>query len=163
MRHFFIIIIITISFAKCIDVQNKKNENQNLLDNIYGTDTLSIKAWFADCGEWGGHEERFDIFRKNEDSLGIHYLKDTVNCSGPRYFNKSIVNEYYKNLDNKEQMAIIVFIEELICKSFNDEGISNAANSYFVTRKVGDLNIVYHNYRRNWNEFEKLKNNLAKP
>jgi hypothetical protein len=162
MKQIMIYFTILILFFSCSECQNKDSENKNLLQNIKGTDTLTIEAKFADCGEWGGHIERFDIFRKNDNTL-IHYSRDTINCPDPSCFNRRIVEEWSNELSEKGQMMIIYFIHELINKSFNNEAISNAGNFYSVKRNFGHLNIGYIYYNRDWKGFENLKNSLKNP
>jgi hypothetical protein len=162
MKQFYtyIAIAILISIISCSESQNNKNENENLLNNIYGSDTLIIEARFADCGEWGGHKERFEIYRKNDNNLSVHYSRDTVNCPDPSYFNRRIVEEWSGKLSKEDQLTVIKFINELITMSFKDEGECNTANYYSITRRNKKLNMEYHNFTRDWKGFINFRNTL---
>ena len=149
----FIIFIIS-----CSNIHKNEDKTREFFKNIIGEDTLTIQARFADCGEWGGHHERLDIYRKVDGNLWIHYLKDSVTCPDPTFFNRHLVNERNDKLTEEGQLAVYDFINEILDRSLNtDEGIGNAANSYIVTRKFDNLNIEYHNFNLNWTGFDKLK------
>jgi hypothetical protein len=163
MKILELLIILLFLTISCSKTPLKNTEIKNLLQNIKDTDTITIEAKFADCGEWGGHIERFDILRKNDNTLSVHYSRDTVNCPDPSCFNRRIIEEWINKLSDKDQVLIINFIHELIDKSFNNEGISNAGNFYSVKRNFGHLNIGYINYNKDWKGFENLKNSLKNP
>ena len=130
---------------------------------------MVLKAFFADCGEWGGHHETFNIFRVNlENELAFVYERDTVKCFDPQLFNRRIVERIEGSISNEQSIFIEEYLIAVLRKSFDKEGPSNAGNGYTIQQKGYDywidsipmLNIRYSNYRRDWIEFETLKEKL---
>lgn len=157
-----ILLISTLSFfVSCSNSNNKSDEKLNLLDNIYGNDTLTIKVLFADCEEWGGHTERMDIYRKDNKTLMLNYQKDTVNCPDPDKFDRKIIDKWTTELSETNQVDILNFIHELTDMSFKDEGISNASNYYIINRNISNLKIEYSNYGMDWSGFKDLKSKIT--
>ena len=55
---------------------------KRILGNVMGSNRLELTASFDECGEWGGHNESFDIYRENK-ILYAKYLEDIVDCKNP--------------------------------------------------------------------------------
>lgn len=75
MKNCFAILLL-ILFISC-----SKSSNINYsFDNILSyKDTLFIKSRFADCGEWGGHNEIIKIYFEKEKTK-LTYTKYKVDC-----------------------------------------------------------------------------------
>ncbi len=129
------------------------------LDNLKGSDTLVLKGRFADCGEWGGHQEVIRIYGQDNGVYAM-YERDTVKCPDPSYFDRRIVERLSGELDQAKQQRVVAYLQELTERTFHDEGISNAGDSYTATRERMGLELVYRNYHQDWNRFTELKQSL---
>jgi hypothetical protein len=129
------------------------------LDNLRGSDTLVLMGHFADCGEWGGHHEVIKIFRQDKSLLAT-YERDTVKCPDPSYFDRRIVDRLDGKLDRTKERLVVAYLQEMVERSFLDEGISNAGDVYVAIREGMGLELVYRNYHQNWNGFVELKRSL---
>lgn len=149
----------------CTDNRNgldddNKSGSEEVLGNLYGADTLTIKAQFSDCGEWGGHSERIDIYR-DDISLVALYRRDTVNCPNPALFNRRLIETSTLPLSDEDQKDVIHFLKAILESSFREPGISHAGSYYSVSKSGGELKINYHHMYGEWDGFEELKKSIT--
>lgn len=95
--------------------------NDGILGNINGGVELEILARFDECGEGGGHEEKFRIYRVNNKDLFIDFLLDTVKCN-PFYslFPKFVKLKTIK-LTKKEESLIVSNLSILLKNSLKNQ------------------------------------------
>ena len=83
--YLLLFLIITISCQNSKETEIVKDDifdvfDNGILGNINGAIELEITAYFDECGEWGGHQEKFRIYRINNKNLFVDFLLDTVDC-----------------------------------------------------------------------------------
>lgn len=156
-RMAFVSSVVALCMFSCSQQSTEKTVSG--LDNLRGSDTLVLMGRFADCGEWGGHREVIKIFRQ-ENGLLATYERDTVKCPDPSYFDRRIVERLSGELDQAKQQRVVAYLQELTERTFYDEGISNAGDSYTATRERMGLELVYRNYHQDWKRFAELKLSL---
>ncbi|MBK7886789.1 MAG: hypothetical protein IPJ86_05625 [Bacteroidetes bacterium] len=105
------------------------------------------------------------VFRTDDKILKLLYHKDTVNCDEQqfkKYPNSKIIEQWTKDLSENDQDQIIDFINDVVDRSFKDEGHSHAGDHYMVTRNRSNyLTIRYSNYHTDWTGFKDLKKKLT--
>ncbi|WP_185288531.1 hypothetical protein [Chryseobacterium lactis] len=147
MKHLSILFILL--FVSCSDHKTSEKSSSGQakysFDNIlptYSTDTLFIKSSFADCGEWGGHEELIKIYR-SEKKLKLTYIKYEVNCRTRDQSGLLQVEKLKKDitLSRFQKMALMNYMECLMRSQFLDKEISHAGNSFTLESTKGNLKI----------------------
>jgi hypothetical protein len=142
------------------------SEEQNTvtsnLEGIRGSDTLFIAGYFDDCEEWGGHSETIRVFRTQGEIVRAEYERDTVNCPNPDLFNRRVIERKLADLNPEQQALVVSFAQEVVERSFDEERLGNAGNTYSVSRppfEFGGLQAVYRTEAK-WHAFEDLKKKL---
>ncbi|PWN69916.1 hypothetical protein C1631_007840 [Chryseobacterium phosphatilyticum] len=150
MRNLSILFIL-ILLTSCSDTTTREKSNvrptQYSFDNMipdYSTDTLFIKSSFADCGEWGGHEELIKIYRL-EKKFKLTYIKYEVNCEARDQFGLTQIEKFNKNitLSQFQKMALMNYMERLMKSQFLDKEISHSGNYFSLENTKGNLKISY--------------------
>ncbi|WP_346983276.1 hypothetical protein [Chryseobacterium sp. POE27] len=142
MKNYFAFLFL-ILISSC-----SKNSNVNYsFDNILSyKDTLFIKSKFADCGEWGGHDEIIEIYSENKQTKLI-YTKYNVDC-GVRDNKGSIVQneEIKKNivLSASQKVGLMNYINNLLHYTFMDNEFGNSGNSFSVEDSENQLKISHY-------------------
>lgn len=83
--------MVFIAFVCCqkeVEKQTNATRNKAAIDffepadlGAFGSDVrLIIYANFDECGEWGGHKERFEIFAKKNQAFYAKYTRTKVDC-----------------------------------------------------------------------------------
>lgn len=133
-------ILILMFFVSCSDKEIVKQTDQQLkysFDNILSynnEDTLFIKSRFADCGEWGGHNEVIKIYR-SERKIKLAYIKYKVDCgnrdkNGSIIQNQDITDNF--TLSNSQQASVMNYMNNLMKLKFIDPEFGNSGNSFSV-------------------------------
>lgn len=112
---------------------NFQENNDGLVNFLQINDTLFIKAYFSECGEWGGHREIIRLYRNSEDSLIGQLIIDTVYCDNligvgdessldenPR----KIIKDIKKELNKEDEKRINLFIHRILELKLNHEAKS---------------------------------------
>lgn len=139
MKNLFAILLIILS------VSCSKSSNINYsFDNILSyKDTIFVKSRFADCGEWGGHNEIIKIYTEKEQTKLI-YTKYGVDC-GVRDSTGSIVQneEVKKNivLSTSQKAGLMNYINNLMHYKFIENEFGNSGNSFSVEDSENQLKI----------------------
>lgn len=142
MKNCFAILLL-ILFISC-----SKSSNINYsFDNILSyKDTLFIKSRFADCGEWGGHNEIIKIYSEKEKTK-LTYTKYKVDC-GIRDNKGSIVQneEVKKNivLSTSQKDGLMNYINNLMHYKFMENEFGNSGNSFSVEDSENQLKISHY-------------------
>ena len=133
-------ILILIFFVSCSDKEIVKDTDQQLkysFDNILSynnEDTIFIKSRFADCGEWGGHNELIKIYRSDR-KIKLAYIKYKVDCSnrdksGSIIQEKDITDNFI--LSHSKQASVMNYMNDLMKLKFIDPEYGNSGNSFSV-------------------------------
>jgi hypothetical protein len=122
-----------------VNCSNKETDQllKYSFDNILSynnEDTLFIKSRFADCGEWGGHEEIIKIYR-SERKIKLAYTKYKVDC-GIRDSLESLIQtkDTVNNitLSNSQQTSVMNYMNNLMKLKFINHEFSNSGNFFSV-------------------------------
>lgn len=145
MKHLSVLFIF-ILFVSCSDHKTSSAQTKYCFDNVlpnYSTDTLFIKSRFADCGEWGGHEELIKIYR-SEKKLKLTYIKYEVNCRTRDQSGLLQVEKLNKNikLSRFQKLALMNYMESLMKTQFLNKEISNAGNYFTLEDTKGNLKLT---------------------
>lgn len=107
---------------------------------------LILYANFDECGEWGGHNETFEIFAKEDKEFYAKYKRTKVDCDkigalyGKPEFQQPYVDKEIK-LAAKQKIAINNYLEQLI-RSKIKEGFSGNAGQNFGAIKTDSTLII---------------------
>ena len=163
--YLLLIVLATFSCSNSTD-SSAYNPNRG---GTFLRDTLELRAHFADCGEWGGHHEIFEVVQvKLKHEFSYKYTRDTIDCPNPQLSTRRIVERREGSLSYAQWKLIEKYLGNLLNKSFDREGFSNAADLYIAQQKGYDysfdstpiLNLTYSNYRMDWNGYKELKDHL---
>ena len=86
---------------------------QRILGNVMGLNRLELTASFDECGEWGGHDEKFDIYREDK-ILFVEYIQDIVDCKDPYAENRKIAERKTLQLNETHEKAIVNYLNSLL-------------------------------------------------
>ncbi|REC77086.1 hypothetical protein DRF60_11735 [Chryseobacterium elymi] len=164
------LICLLILFTSCSnkEVSEKTNSGQAgySFENLFynNEDTILIKSQFADCGEWGGHEELLKIY-DSERKIKLAYIKYKINCS-KRDDKGSIVQEkdVTKNfiLSKSQQTVLINYMNNLMRLKFIEREFGNSGNFFSVEDSKGKLRLFqYGNNPHLLNNYNTLMKSLG--
>lgn len=160
--------ITSLPYIQKIEPRIRDTINCNI-HNLLPQDTLIISSYIADCGEFGGHDERIKFYIVDKKLQAVHssdpicdptsfgYSKilDTTFAKKNKYFfNKPIVLT-----EDKAELVRIYLIN--FNKFRRDSSIeSNAPTDFWV--KYKNKTITRHDKWGKWDGFIKLRNELYK-
>lgn len=139
MKNLFAILLIILS------VSCSKSSNINYsFDNILSyKDTIFVKSRFADCGEWGGHNEIIKIYTEKEQTKLI-YTKYGVDCGVKDSTGSIVQNEETKRnivLSTSQKAGLMNYINNLMHYKFIENEFGNSGNSFSVEDSENQLKI----------------------
>lgn len=142
MKNYFLVLLLTLILS-CSKSSNIKYSFDNILSY---EDTVLIKSKFADCGEWGGHDEIIKIYSENKLTKLV-YTKYKVNC-GVRDDKGSIVqNEEVRKkivLSTSQKVGLMNYINNLMHYNFMENEFGNSGNSFSVEDSENQLKISHY-------------------
>ncbi|MGG5210739.1 hypothetical protein ACQWU4_17570 [Chryseobacterium sp. MIQD13] len=149
MKTFFLICLLLL-FTSCsnketlekINLEQSKFSFENILSNN-NEDTIFIKSRFADCGEWGGHEELIKVYR-SERKIKLTYIKYKVSCDRMDSSGLIIQNKYFTTnfiLSDVQQLSLMNYFNNLMKLKFIDKEYGNSGNSFLIEDSKGQLRI----------------------
>ncbi|WP_312173852.1 hypothetical protein [Chryseobacterium sp.] len=142
MKNYFLVLLLTLILS-CSKSSNIKYSFDNILSY---QDTVLIKSKFADCGEWGGHDEIIKIYSENKLTKLV-YTKYKVNC-GVRDDKGSIVqNEEVRKkivLSTSQKVGLMNYINNLMHYNFMENEFGNSGNSFSVEDSENQLKISHY-------------------
>jgi len=159
-----------ISCNKKTEKDNLKPKSSNKVDffepanlGAFGSKTrLIIYAYFDECGEWGGHEESFEIFSKHDQEFYAEYTRTKVDCEkiGALYGKPEFQQAYVKKelkLENKQKVAINKYLLSLL-KSKIKERFPGHAGQTFGAMKTDSTFVVdvYDRDKKNLENYNRL-------
>jgi hypothetical protein len=172
MKNFFLFILLALSVS-CQKKAKKEpipKVKENTIDffepadlGAFGSGTrLIIYAGFDECGEWGGHEENFEIFSKEDKQFYAKYTRTKVDCEkigtlyGKPEFQKPYINKEIK-LSDKEKLAINEYLSSLIKSKIKEHFPGNSGQSFGAIKTDSTLIIrVYDHNKGNLKNYNKL-------
>jgi len=142
VKNYFLVLPLTLILS-CSKSSNIKYSFDNILSY---EDTVLIKSKFADCGEWGGHDEIIKIYSENKLTKLV-YTKYKVNC-GVRDDKGSIVqNEEVRKkivLSTSQKVGLMNYINNLMHYNFMENEFGNSGNSFSVEDSENQLKISHY-------------------
>ena len=129
----------------------------------FGSPTrLLIYADFDECGEWGGHEERFEIFAKGDRKFYANYKRTKVDCGKiselygkPEFQQPDTLKEIQLSEDNI--IAINNYISTLVKSKIKERSPGHAGQTFGVVKSDSTLVInVYDDNKDNLDNYNKL-------
>jgi len=142
VKNYFSVLLL-ILILSCSKTSNIKYSFDNILSY---KDTLLIKSRFADCGEWGGHNEIIKIYSENKLTKLV-YTKYKVDC-GVRDDKGSIVqNEEVRKkmvLSTSQKVGLMNYINNLMHYNFIENELGNSGNSFSVEDSSNQLKISHY-------------------
>ena len=167
MKKILLILIISVFTGSCVTSKKKPTTSfmgeyqKRILGKIMGLNRLELRSRFNECGEWGGHNEMFDIYRE-EKVLYAEYTEDEIDCNKPYSVNKKIAKRKTIRLNKKKEKAIAEYLNSLLSYGLKMEYPTHAGTYYQAIMNDSTLILKYHSSNSLWNEYKKLKKELNK-
>ena len=167
MKKILFLLIISVFAVSCVTSKKKSKSKfadeyeKRILENVMGLNRLELTASFDECGEWGGHDEKFDIYRENK-ILFAEYVEDIVNCKDPYAENRKIAERKTIRLNETDEKAIVKYLNSLLEIGLKMELPFHAGTYYSAVMNDSTMILKYHSVESSWNEYEKLKAELLK-
>lgn len=165
MKKVLYILIISVFTGSCRTSKKKPKANfmdeyqKRILGNVMGLNRLELSSSFDECGEWGGHNEKFDIYREDK-ILYAKYTEDIVDCNNPYDKKRKIAESKIIELNENHEKAIVKYLKSLVDNSLKMEIPFHAGTYYQAVMNDSTLVLNYHNFGSSWKEYIKLKKEL---
>ncbi len=166
MKKILLILIISVFTGSCETSERKTKSNfdelqERVLGNVMGLNRLELSASFDECGEWGGHDEKFDIYRENK-ILYAEYIEDIIDCKDLYTENRKIAKKKTIRLNESQEKAIVKYLKSLLETGLKMELISHAGTYYNAVMNDSTMILKYHSINSSWEKYETLKKELLK-
>ncbi len=167
------LILAIIILASCSTSKNNVLNLQKLIDGtvpknplgfLYQLDTLTLTARFSECGEFGGHKEKFLVFTDFRKQYFVKYTKDSIDLDCPNDFeeNAVIIQDTFFKINVKKEKLIEAYLGKLYTRAMTPKIISHANDYFNATTKHTGLSLYTAEPKRDWHEFRKLQIELLK-
>lgn len=120
---------------------------------------LLIYANFDECGEWGGHEESFEFFAKEDRKFYVSFKRSKVDCDKRLYGRPIQQPEISKEIQLSKSNIIAVnnYISKLVHSKIKERYPGHAGQSFGVIKTDSTFMInVYDNNNENLDNYNKL-------
>lgn len=138
------------------------NESDFFEDN--SLDSISLYVMDDICGEWGGPEEKIEIFSNSIGDKVLNYKKYKFNCDSIHfYYNSKPIFDYEKSiiLSDYEKGKISYFFEKLIKAKIQEKHRGNAGKIFYLKNNDSTLLISILTDKTDISEsFNELKSDL---
>jgi len=172
MKKWIVILFILFSFlngkGQDFDYLISFEEDTSLLSGIYRDNNLILKAYFPDCGEFGGHDEIIIVKKINQKLIATITIYDKVCYDSVDSL--KIISQIETDLDTNKVKLIYKYLSLQMNESLQAELFHHANSeyhSYFTLREEQSplfkrLELICRNSEKIRIEFEKLKVELMK-
>lgn len=147
-----------------IKMVEKMPEKKNPLGFLFQGDTLHLTAKFSECGEFGGHKEKIQIYRNYKKEYFAKFTKDSIDLDCPNDFEEKaiIIQDTIIVINKSKEKFIGNYLNKLYKRAIIGK-VSSHSNDYFSakTNHTG-LSLATAEPKKNWNEFRKLQIKLLK-
>lgn len=143
---------------------SKKTIKQNPLAFLYQNDTLTLKARFCECGEFGGHKEVIKVFNNYKNESFVRYIRDSINLDCPDNFdvNAIIIKDTMFKINKSKQKEILNYLNKLYKKSIKNYTLEHALEYFEASTKTNRLTLYTAETENKWREFRKIQVQLMK-
>ena len=138
---------------------------RNPLDFLFEVDTLTLSARFSECGEFGGHKERIDVFYNySEREHFANYVIDSIDIKCPEGFEEDAIikTDTLFKLSLENEYAIVQYLDNLYKRVLIRKPPSHANDYYSAYTQFSGLRISTAEPYKDWNEYNELVKKLIK-
>ena len=132
----------------------------------FGLETkLFLNAYFSECGEWGGHQEKMLIYIKGE-VFYLNYREFEVDCKQAMFKNnrdsgQTLVFKKTLKLSDMMKTSVRDYINRLEKSKKDDEFPGHAGNTFNASKSDSTLSIaVYDMKQYDLDSYSQLKREL---
>ncbi len=147
--------------SKSYYIEKNDVESDNLdLGTLIKWDTLFLSARFDECGEWGGHKEMIEIFKKDKNFY-LNYRKNNIDCNKVDEINEvklSLIKEL--EINSKQQYAIKEYLYQLLQNKIDEGSHAHSGKEFGVLK--GDSTFFIKVYDNNPNNIVNYNSLLKK-
>ena len=173
MKRNFVILIIIIFTIGCSSRKGEKRNFNKILENateknplgfLYQTDTLTLKAKFAECGEFGGHKEKIILFCNYKREYFMRYTRDSIDLDCPQDFEEKAikVKDTLLKINIQKEELVISYLDKLYKRALTNKPNYHAADYFQAYTRGKALSISSAEEPKSWKEFKKLQFELLK-
>lgn len=175
MSKILLILPTLLILLSCGNKENKTQKEDSSLEKntiaffepsdlgAFGSPTkLLIYANFDECGEWGGHEESFEIFTETGYDFYAVYKRTKVDCDkinelyGTPEFQQPAISKKFQ-LSDDNIIAINNYLSALVKSKIKERFPGHAGQSYGAINSDSTFVInVYDNNKENLDNYNKL-------
>jgi hypothetical protein len=137
---------------------------KNPLGFLYQTDTLTLSAMYAECGEFGGHKEVMKIYRNYKREYFLHFIQDSIDLDCPNDFEEKavIIKDTTIKINLKHEKLIVKYLDKLYKRAIEPKFISHSNEYFRATTNYSAFSLSTAEPKKDWHEFRKLKQALIK-
>lgn len=170
------IFIVMLCFVSCTKVKEQKtilplsqvsDKEDMFFPQYYRKDTLYLNVSIDNCGEWGGPEDKFMIYKDSSRQYKLDFKRYKMNCDSiGEYYGKSKPLEYQKKLvlSSAGKKVISDFLVNIMRAKVEEYNRSNAGSIYEVFNNDSTLFVrVYSRGKRIEEDYYNLKKGLGLP
>lgn len=181
MRKIVLLLLVTVCVCILLFSRKSTNTHKKLvrsarlpMKNLTYGDTIRLIAFYADCGEFGGHQERIDIFHPEPDT--IYYpaprnikpvavlMLDSTNCE-TTHVNHPLYQAAQAKLSVEQQLLVEKYMHDLLTYGQQEFPLVNASNGFrakFYSHSMGTVmtDISVSDTRFGFNGFRLLRQQL---
>ena len=138
-----------IAFCSCTHEQSRNTQNKSTYFNSFELGAYNknvnvrISARFNECGEWGGHKEEIFLTADKSENFFAEYHVFPYNCDSLMHeiSSKNVVPTISKKitLNEKNKLAILRFLHDMMDAIITQDLISHAANNFTIANSDSSL------------------------
>jgi len=167
MKKNIFLLVLFFLFLSCKKETEKVNDiffHDTDLGSHGSKTRIFINSKFSECGEWGGHEEKMELYAKEDKNFYLDYKRYKVNCDDvPKLYGKpefqKLDTEKTILLDNTKKRAIIKYISDLTQAKVTEFHIGHSGQLFTIYKS--DSTFIISVYSDNMKNIENY-NNLQK-
>jgi hypothetical protein len=149
-----------VNYKKILDNATEKNS----LGFLYQTDTLTLKARFSECGEFGGHKEKIILFCNYKREYFAKFTRDSIDLDCPANFENSavIIKDTLFKINTQKEKIVLKYIDKLYKRALTNKPPYASFDYFEAYTRHKSLSVSSIEDPKSWNEFRKLQIELLK-
>lgn len=154
MKSFLLLIATSLLFF----ISCEKPKNSDFFDT---NNKITIYSIFDECGEWGGHKEKFEIFDKDDNEFYANYIKTKVNCNnisenyGTSKFQEPHIYKTFK-LNDFQKTEIVNYFHNLVNSKISERFPGHSGKTFGVQKDSTFVIEVYDINSKNVINYNRL-------